>query len=91
MASNDFREKNLSEVQRLLIAYIVDLIGVLQELFDRTIKVEFTTNWPELQGAYEAYEKSSSCQSSHESIRSKNPMLTMGDIDREIRRLLGVK
>jgi hypothetical protein len=64
---------------------------VLQEVFDRTIKVEFTTNWSELQGAYEAYEKSSSRQSIHESIRSNNPMLTTGDSDREIRRLLGVK
>jgi hypothetical protein len=83
---------NLSEAQRLLIAYIVDLIKVLIELFDITIRVELalTTTWKELQEACDAYKMSPSRQSIHESIRSKNPMLTPGEIRTEIRRLLEV-
>jgi len=84
--------QNLSEAQRLLIAYIVDLIKVLIELFDITIRVELalTTTWKELQEACDAYKMSPSRQSIHESIRSKNPMLTPGEIRTEIRRLLEV-
>jgi len=84
--------QKLSEAQRLLIAYIVDLIKVLIELFNLTIRVDLalTTNWRELEEAFGAYEKSSSRQSIHESIRSKKLMLTTGEIRREIRRLLDV-
>jgi hypothetical protein len=78
-----------SEARRLLVAYTVDLIKVLIELFDRTIKVEFKTNWPELEAAFEAYESSSSRKSIHESIRSKKRGVT-DDISREIRQLLEV-
>ena len=76
----------------MLIAYIVDLIKVLIELFNITIraKLALTTTWRELQEAFEAYEKSSSCQSIHENIRSKKPMLTAVEIRREIRQLLKV-
>jgi len=84
--------QNLSEAQRLLVAYIVDLIKVLIELFNITIRVELalTTTWASLQEAFEAYDQSSSRQSIHDSIRSKKPMVTTGEIRREIRRLLEV-
>jgi hypothetical protein len=66
-----------SEVQRLLIAYIVDLIKVLRELFDMTLKVEFATDEPWLREAFEAYAGSPSRRRIHESIRSKRPMPMM--------------
>ena len=83
---------NSSEAQRLLIAYIVDLIKVLTELFDITIGVQLalTATWSSLQNAFEAYEKSPSRQGIHESIRSKKFMVTTSEIRREIRRLLEV-
>ena len=79
-----------SEVQRLLIAYIVDLVKVLTELFDITIRVEsaLTTNMVDLHEAFETYEKSDSRRSIHESIRSNKPMKSVGEISREIRQLL---
>ena len=82
------------EVQRLLTAYIVDLIKVLIELFNITIRLELalTTTWTEVQAAFEIYEKSSSCQRIHERIRSKttrdDPMLIADDISRMVRELL---
>jgi hypothetical protein len=81
-----------SEAQRVLIAYIVDLIMVLIELFNITIRLELalTVTWDSLQEAFESYEKSSSRQRIHESIRSRKPMVTTGEIRREIRRLLEV-
>lgn len=83
---------NSSEAQRLLFAYIVDLIKVLIELFNITIRVELalTTTPSSLEEAFDAYEKSSSRQRIHDSIRSKKFMLTTGEIRREIRRLLEV-
>ena len=83
---------NSAEAQRLLFAYIVDLIKVLIELFNITISVKLalTTTPSSLEEAFDAYEKSSSRQSIHESIRSKKFMLTTGEIRREIRRLLEV-
>ena len=81
---------NSSEAQRLLIAYIVDLIKVLTELFKITISVKLalTTTWDSLQEAFEAYEKSTSRQKIHERIRSMKPMLTTGEIREEIHQLL---
>ena len=82
------------EVQRLLIAYIVDLIKVLIELFNITIRPELalTATWTELQAAFELYEKSTSCQRIHERIRSETTrgeqMLVADDISSNIRALL---
>ena len=61
------------EVQRLLIAYTVDLVNVLKELFDITLSpaLALTTTWKELREAFEAYEHSSSRQRVHNVIRSK--------------------
>ena len=83
---------NSSEAQRLLFAYIVDLIKVLIELFNITIKVELalTTTQNSLDKAFDAYEKSSSHQTIHNSIRSKKFMLTTDEIRKEIHRLLKV-
>ncbi len=81
-------------VQRLLIAYTVDLISVLRELFNITLKPELalTTTWTELQAAFEAYERSS-CQRIHESICSKTSwddeqILTADGISRKVHELL---
>ncbi|KAH9168560.1 hypothetical protein EDB89DRAFT_2245147 [Lactarius sanguifluus] len=59
-------------VQRLLIAYTVDLVGVLKELFDVTLKPDLalTPTWKELQMAFEVYERSYSRQRIHNSIYS---------------------
>ena len=50
-------------VQRLLIAYTVDLISVLRKLFDITLRGRspgstITITWAELQGAFQEYEDS---------------------------------
>lgn len=81
------------EVQRLLIAYTVDLISVLRELFDITLKPDLvlTTTWTELQDAFEAYERSSSCRRIHDSICSTTPqgeLLTVDGLSKKIRELL---
>ena len=82
------------DVQRLLIAYIVDLIRVLIELFNLTIRFELalTTTWTEIQAAFEIYEKSSACQRIHERIRSKttrdDQRMVADDISRMVRELL---
>jgi len=83
-------KQNLSEVQRVLIAYIVDLIEVLKRLFEKTITAELATTWPDLQAAFVEYEKSSARQSIHERIRSKNPMLTSDEIEKKVKQLLQV-
>jgi hypothetical protein len=81
-----------SEVQRVVIAYIVDLIRVLIELFNITIRAELalTTTERELYEAFEAYVKSSSRQRIHDRIRSMKRMMSTGEISREIRWLLDV-
>ena len=82
------------EVKRLLIAYVVDLIKVLIELFNITIRPELalTATWTELQAAFEVYEKSSSCQRIHERIRSETwrgeQLLVADDINRKVLELL---
>ena len=62
------------EVQRLLIAYTVDLISVLRELFDLTLQPNkaLATTWQEVKEAFEAYERSLSRQKNHNSICSKS-------------------
>ncbi len=84
-------------VQRLLIAYTVDLISVLRELFDITLRPELalTTTWTELKEAFETYERSFSRQRIHNNISSKTPrgeqMLTADDISKKVRDLLEVQ
>jgi len=80
------------EIQRLLIAYTVDLISVLRELFDITLKPDLalTTSWKELKAAFEAYERSPSCRRIHDSICSptQGELLTVDGLSNKIRELL---
>jgi len=81
-------------VQRLLIAYTVDLIGILRKLFDITLRpgLGLMTTWKELQEALVAYERSLSRQRTHNSICSKlplsGPILTMNRIGSMVHELL---
>ena len=82
------------EVQSLLVAYTVDLIKVLRELFDIALQpgIALKTTWKELQEAFEAYERSFSRQRIHNIISSKVPqgkqILTADVLDEEVRGLL---
>jgi hypothetical protein len=81
-------------VHRLLVAYIVDLIRVLRELFDLTLRPDLalTVTWTELREALEAYEQSLSRQRIHKIICSKitrdEQILTADGIGRMVRDLL---
>jgi hypothetical protein len=81
-------------VQRLLIAYTVDLISVLRELFDLTLQPDkaLATTWQELKEAFEAYERSPSRQRIHKSICSKSAqgeqIVTADDIREKVRDLV---
>ena len=81
-------------VQRLLIAYTVDLIRILRELFAITLRHVFTlrVSWTELQEAIEAYERPGSRKRIHYRIRSKlplsGPVLTTDDISSMVHELL---
>ncbi|KAI9432389.1 hypothetical protein H4582DRAFT_2131814 [Lactarius indigo] len=86
-------ESSIPSVQRLLIAYTVDLVGVLRELFDITLRPDLalTTTWKELQVAFESYERSYSRQRIHNSIYSNTThgqQMTVDDISRMVRELL---
>jgi hypothetical protein len=82
------------EVQHLLIAYTVDLIAVLRELFDLTLRPALclTTTWKELSVAFETYERSSSRQRIHNIICSKErqgeQILTADGINEKVRVLV---
>jgi len=82
------------DVQRLLIAYTVDLIRVLIELFDFTLqpKLALTTSWKELQEAFETYERSNNRPIIHDSIRSAfqqgKYVLSPAEIRDKVRELL---
>ena len=81
------------QVQRLLITYTVDLISVLKELFDITLKPDLalTTTWNELKDAFEAYERSLTCRRIHNNIYSTTPqdqILTVDSLSQKIRELL---
>ncbi|KAF5346881.1 hypothetical protein D9756_010595 [Leucocoprinus leucothites] len=86
--------ENIPDVQRLLVAYTVDLTNVLGELFDFTLKpaLALKTTWEELREAYEAYERSSSRQRIHDIIRSKAPqgeqLLSADGLDEKVRALV---
>jgi len=85
--------QNLSNCRQLLIAYIVDLVKVLIELFNITLRVDLAlkTSWAEIHQAIEAYRTSSSFQSIHESIRSKNRSIVGNwNVNKEVRQLLDV-
>ncbi|KAH8986813.1 hypothetical protein EDB86DRAFT_2832575 [Lactarius hatsudake] len=79
--------ESIPSVQRLLIAYTVDLVGVLRELFDITLRPDLalTTTWKELQVAFESYERSYSRQHIHNSIYSntaRGQQMTVEDISK---------
>ncbi|KAH9033826.1 hypothetical protein EDB85DRAFT_1890099 [Lactarius pseudohatsudake] len=85
--------ESIPSVQRLLIAYTVDLVSVLRELFDITLRPDLalTTTWKELQVAFESYERSYSRQRIHNSIYSNTmwgQQMTVDDVSRMIGELL---
>ncbi|KAF8130885.1 hypothetical protein K438DRAFT_1740001 [Mycena galopus ATCC 62051] len=61
---------NTPAVQRVLIAYTVDLIMVLQELFKITLqpKSHGSVSWPDLQEAFEAYQRTTSQRTVHSAV-----------------------
>ena len=83
-------------VQRLLIAYTVDLIRVLRELFDITLRpdAKLVTTWRDLKEAFETYEQSHSRQHIHRSICSKSSqdgwIVTASDIRKKLRELVNI-
>jgi len=87
---------NVTAVQRLLIAYTVDLIRVLRELFDITLRPELalTTTWTELRAAFETYEQSNARLHIHKRICTETPQgkhaLTAEDVGNKVRELLRV-
>ncbi|KAH9058928.1 hypothetical protein EDB83DRAFT_2675655 [Lactarius deliciosus] len=85
--------EEVPSVQRLLIAYVVDLVGVLRELFDITLRPDLalTPTWKELQAAFESYERSYSRQRIHNSIYSntmRGQQMTVDNMSRMISKLL---
>jgi len=84
---------NEAPAQRLLFAYTVDLIRVLSELFNTTLRpdAKLTTTWPDLKVAFETYERSPSRRRIHKSICSSIPpdgwTLTANDISNGLREL----
>jgi len=81
-------------VQRLLFAYTVDLIRVLRELFDITLRPgqNLAITWPDIKEAFETYERSPSRRQIHKSICSMTPqdgwIVTPSDIRAKLRELL---
>ncbi|KAJ7882039.1 hypothetical protein B0H14DRAFT_1492364 [Mycena olivaceomarginata] len=61
---------NTPAVQRVLIAYTVDLIMVLQELFKIMLqpKSHGSVSWPDLQEAFEAYQRTTSQRTVHSAV-----------------------
>ena len=79
-----------ASVQRLLIAYVVDLIHVLKELFNIVHRPELalSVTWMELRETFEAYERSRSRQRIHKEICSmtvEGDTLTGDGINRKVR------
>jgi len=60
------------DVQRLLMAYAVDLILVMESLFKFTLQpgLSGTTSWGVLKEAFEAYERSDAPQDIHDAVRT---------------------
>ena len=78
----------------MIMAYTVDLISVLKELFDITLnpKSAGTTKWEELKEAFEAYERSKGRQNAHDACRlafqRSNQLLDRDGFQKKIRELL---
>jgi hypothetical protein len=73
------------------MAYTVDLMNVLRELFDFTLRpgLDLTTDWEVLKEAFAAYEYSSSRQNIHNRIRSNTDILMSPDaFDAQVYELL---
>ncbi|KAJ7753673.1 hypothetical protein DFH07DRAFT_823986 [Mycena maculata] len=68
---SDAALENASEVHRVLLAYIMDLILVMEELFKIALqpKVFGRISWTELEEAFEAYGRTGSPVKIHEGIR----------------------
>ena len=81
-------------VQRLLIAYTVDLIRVLRELFDFALRPgsKLTIAWSDVREALETYARSPSRQDIHRSICSNalqdGWIVTASDVGKKLRELL---
>jgi len=86
---------NIPSVERLIMAYTVDLILVLKSLFHFTLKPDLagSANWEVLKEAFEAYERSHDVQQNHNSCRSalhqNNQRLDRDGFRAKIRELLG--
>ena len=83
-----------SSVERLIMAYSVDLILVLKSLFDFTLKPDLagSANWEVLKEAFEAYERSHDAQKNHNLCRSawqENRTLDRDSFRARIRELVG--
>jgi len=71
------------------MAYTVDLLRVLRELFDFTLQHRTTlSKWDALKEAFAAYEYSSSRQDVHNRIRSNSNILSPDLIDDQVYKLL---
>ena len=81
-------------VERLIMAYSVDLILVLKSLFDFTLKPDLagSANWEVLKEAFEAYQRSHDIQQNHNFCRSalqqENQNLDQDSFRARIRELL---
>ncbi|KIJ94959.1 hypothetical protein K443DRAFT_683387, partial [Laccaria amethystina LaAM-08-1] len=86
---------NIPSVERLIMAYTIDLILVLKSLFHFTLKPDLagSANWEVLKEAFEAYERSHDVQQNHNSCRSalqqNNRRLDRDGFRAKIRELLG--
>jgi hypothetical protein len=60
------------DIQRVLIAYIVDLVLVMKELFQIALqpKVFGRVSWEELQEAFHAYTLTASPRNTHDRVRT---------------------
>ena len=82
-------------VERLIMAYSIDLILVLKSLFDFTLKPDLagSANWEVLKEAFEAYERSHDAQKNHNCCRSawhrNNRTLDREGFRARIRELVG--
>jgi len=86
---------NIPSVERLIMAYSVDLILVLKSLFDFTLKPDLagSANWEVLKEAFEAYERSHNAQQNHNVCRlawqQNNQTLDRDSFRAKIRELVG--
>ncbi|KAJ7337623.1 hypothetical protein DFH08DRAFT_1014892 [Mycena albidolilacea] len=83
----DIIVNNTPDVQRVFIAYTVDLILVLDRLFDFVMrpKVMGSVSWTELRNAFEAYHDSKSQRSVHDKIRALVEMRGKLSLESDVR------